>query len=136
MKKYYFLTVTFLLAAYFCNAQQNDRQSKIEALKIAYITKELNLSAEEAQKFWPVFNEYAKNLKTVRREHLTDELAFEEKALDIRKRFKTDFKKVLVDDGRVNKIYSMERNFRDALKKELEVRQQNKRENLPKQRRN
>lgn len=33
------------------------RKDKIEQLKIAYITKELNLSTEEAQQFWPAYNE-------------------------------------------------------------------------------
>lgn len=35
----------------------------IEAIKVAYITKQLNLSAEEAQKFWPVHNAYMAELK-------------------------------------------------------------------------
>ncbi len=31
---------------------------KIEAARIALITKELNLTPEQAQKFWPVYNEF------------------------------------------------------------------------------
>ena len=33
-------------------------KEKIKALKIAYITKDLNLSSSEAEKFWPVYNAF------------------------------------------------------------------------------
>jgi len=36
---------------------------KIQAMEMAFITKELNLSPDEAQKFWPVFNQYRNELK-------------------------------------------------------------------------
>lgn len=36
-------------------AQRPDRE-KIKALKIAHITEQLDLTKEEAQKFWPVYN--------------------------------------------------------------------------------
>ena len=29
---------------------------KLQAMEMAFITKELNLTPDEAQKFWPVFN--------------------------------------------------------------------------------
>jgi hypothetical protein len=31
---------------------------KIKSLKVAYFTKELDLSAEEAEKFWPIYNKH------------------------------------------------------------------------------
>lgn len=40
------------------------KKQKIEELKIAFITTELNLSSEEAQKFWPVYNEMAEKFRT------------------------------------------------------------------------
>ncbi|TAE17254.1 MAG: hypothetical protein EAZ47_04445 [Bacteroidetes bacterium] len=126
MKHFLSSVFLFVISIYICNAQSGntDRQNKIEALKIAFISKELNLTPDEAQRFWPVYNSYSTELKQHRKDHLQDELAFEEKALEVRKRFKLDFKKVLNDDARVNRIYTMERNFKDALKKELEQRQQ------------
>jgi hypothetical protein len=36
-------------------AQRPDRE-KIKALKIAHITEQLDLSKDEAQKFWPIYN--------------------------------------------------------------------------------
>ena len=38
-------------------AQRHDRK-KIESLRIAYLTEELDLSTAEAKDFWPVFNEF------------------------------------------------------------------------------
>ncbi|KIX22773.1 sensor of ECF-type sigma factor [Flavobacterium sp. 316] len=35
-----------------------EKKEKIKALKVAFITEELNLTTEEAQKFWPVYNSY------------------------------------------------------------------------------
>ncbi len=40
--------------------QHNDQvpEEKIKALKIAFLTNALNLTAAEAQAFWPLYNEY------------------------------------------------------------------------------
>lgn len=35
----------------------SDKHEKIKAARIAHITSELNLSPEQAQKFWPIYNE-------------------------------------------------------------------------------
>ena len=36
-------------------AQKHDKE-KIKALKVAHITEQLDLTAKEAQAFWPVYN--------------------------------------------------------------------------------
>lgn len=38
---------------------------KVEALRIAFLTKYLDLSTDEAQKFWPVYNQMRAELKVV-----------------------------------------------------------------------
>jgi len=47
------------------NAQENHRE-RIKAYKTAYITQELDLSSKEAEKFWPVYNDYEKKLFSFR----------------------------------------------------------------------
>ena len=37
---------------------RTERFERIHAMKIAYITRELKLSPEEAEKFWPLYNEF------------------------------------------------------------------------------
>src|SRR5690606_34016041 len=58
---------------------------KIEALYIAYITRELKLTEQEAQKFWPVHNEYDKEVKAIKPE--TSELARQQNVLNIKKKY-------------------------------------------------
>lgn len=41
---------------------------RVKALKVAYITKALNLTSEEAEKFWPIYNEYSDKRDAVRAE--------------------------------------------------------------------
>lgn len=56
---------------------QESKKEKIKALKIAYITKDLNLSSSEAEKFWPVYNAFEEkqfDLKMVKMRKVRQEL--------------------------------------------------------------
>lgn len=130
MKKILLLTLFLLNINYFCFSQVQNRKNNIEAIQIAYLTRELSLSSDEAQKFWPIYNEYRDELLAVRKEVRDDEILFEEKVVNIRKKYKTDFKKVLVTDQRVNQVFLAEKSFRELLRKELMKRKGN-RESLP-----
>lgn len=44
------------------------QHEKIKALKTAYITTELNLSSDEAEKFWPVYNASQKKTHQLRKQ--------------------------------------------------------------------
>ena len=128
--KFTLLFVFFINISYFCFAQPDeDKMNKAEAIQIAYLTKELGLSAEEAQKFWPVYNDYKDQIKKARKDNMADELEFEEKVVNIRKKFKPDFKRVLGNDVRVNKIFVADKNFRELLRKELMQRRMQNRPN-------
>ena len=48
-------------------AQDGDRIKQMKAMKTAFITNELNLSPQEAEKFWPIFNEFDKKKKETRK---------------------------------------------------------------------
>jgi hypothetical protein len=110
--------------------QGPEGRPNIEALKVAYMTKNLNLTAEEAQQFWPNYNAYGDELKKTRRENNDNELAFEEKALAVRKKYYTLFKKALGTDERANAVFKAEKNFNSMVRKELMNRRQGeKREN-------
>ena len=120
------LFLAFLVGASYICAAQPPRGEKIKAIFVAFVTKEINLTADEAQKFWPVYNNYTVELKKAREENRQDELAFEEKALNIRKKYKPEFKKILNDDTRVNRVFVIDRNFREMLRREMQNRQKNK----------
>ena len=99
------------------------KQSSIQALKVAFITKDLYLSADEAQKFWPVYNCYTDELKKIKKDCKDDVLAGEEKSLMVKKKYNADFKKILSSDERANKVFRAERDFANFIKKELQERQ-------------
>lgn len=40
------------------NEEDELSEDKIQSLKVAYFTKELNLSTTEAEKFWPIYNKH------------------------------------------------------------------------------
>lgn len=46
---------------------QGPRKERLAAYKVAYITQKLQLTPEEAQKFWPVYNEYQEKLEKITR---------------------------------------------------------------------
>lgn len=45
---------------------QPARDVNVDALRISFITRKLNLTPDEAKVFWPVFNEFEAELKKVR----------------------------------------------------------------------
>ena len=55
--------ITFLVS--FNSFSQNSSRKKIKALKVAFITEELNLTENEAIKFWPVYNNFEKKLRNL-----------------------------------------------------------------------
>lgn len=63
MKRILFLFLSLLA---FTAIGQDDKHSQIKAMKTAYITEKLDLSASEAEKFWPVYNSYRTNLWNLR----------------------------------------------------------------------
>lgn len=123
MKRILFFS-TFVMSMLVTVAQPPKRIEKIEALKVAYISQSLALTPEEAQKFWPVYNSYINEIRTAKDKNREDELKFQEEALNIKKKYKPEFKKVLNSDERVNKVYKAEMEFREAVKKEVQRRMQ------------
>jgi len=55
------------LCSSFTIAQAPDRE-KLEAYKIAFFTKRLDLSPREAEKFWPLYNDYQKRKTEIQRD--------------------------------------------------------------------
>ena len=87
MKNYYLLIICFL-SSILIQAQRPDKRAELKALKIGYLTKQLELTSSEAEVFWPVYNEFDKKMFELRQqkilksknldiENLTDEDALE-----------------------------------------------------------
>ncbi len=129
-----FLLFTFLFMAGFTVQAQNG--NRLEALKIAYITNKLNLSPEEAQKFWPIYNQYSLELKVARLKAINNkssEIELDENLLNIRKKYSTQFSQVL-PPPKVDAFFRSEKEFGHFVEKEMErrqLRQQLKQQNNP-----
>ncbi|MGN6539825.1 MAG: hypothetical protein ACTHKY_03345 [Ginsengibacter sp.] len=125
MKKYLLILLILFGTVSFASAQNGQRGEKIQALKIAFITQKLQLTSAEAEKFWPVYNNYENEIKQVRSRGNSDVLDNEEKLLDIRKKYKPSFEKIL-GPQRLNDLYNAERDFRNVLIKRLKEQRQGK----------
>ncbi len=66
MKKSLLLVYIILLTTNTTFSQQQNRQ-KIKALKTAYITEALNLTPNEAEKFWPIYNMYTTKIQAFKK---------------------------------------------------------------------
>lgn len=111
---------------------QENKGEKIEALRIAFISQQLNLTPQEAQKFWPVYNQFRGDMKTLNQNFKPDangqlnaeqQLDFEQKKLDLKKKYKSQFEGALGKD-KVNQLYNLEKQFHEKLKELREQRQQ------------
>lgn len=129
MKKLYFL-LAFITINILAKAQDEQpfekKQENIEALKVAFISKELDLTPDEAQKFWPQYNQYSKELKAVKLNNPENVLDRDEKVLNLRKSYKEQFTKIL-GPQRVNNMYNAEGRFHQLLFKAM--RKQNQMQN-------
>lgn len=56
MKKKILLSVLLLFTVLSFGQDYKEKREKIKALKVAYITEQLDLTTDEAQKFWPIYN--------------------------------------------------------------------------------
>jgi len=75
-------------------------KEKLEAQKVAFITTQLDMTTEEAQDFWPIYNEFQENMKSLRKsrkeaydqeedpnKQLDQFFEMEESMLDLKKEF-------------------------------------------------
>ncbi len=66
MKRLLPILIFLISISIFAQQKRGDRHSKIKALKVAFITDKLNLSEQEAQKFWPIYNTFDDNTSKIR----------------------------------------------------------------------
>ena len=65
----YLLKIIILISVLFSTERlfaQTERD-KVEALRVAFISKKLELTNSEAEKFWPLYNEYNDKVKAIKR---------------------------------------------------------------------
>lgn len=124
MKTY--LLILLMAVGLMAKVKAQDGQ-RLEAYKIAYLTKKLNLSPEEAQRFWPIYNKYTEDIRSVRQEQKDknlSEIDVEEKILGVRKKYNGEFSKALSAE-KVNTFFRSERDFKMEIQRVLQERRLN-----------
>ena len=132
-------------------AQQGDAremQEKIRAARIAMITERLNLTPEQAQKFWPVYNEFTSKRREIRkelnqairsidRENASEQemkdlvalrLKVKQQELDLEKQYSTRLLDVISTQQLV-KLSQAEADFRQKVQRTIEERRR-RRQNM------
>ncbi len=114
------LLLFFALLSVFAMGQppvSQEQRDEVEARRIGFITNEVQLTPEEAQVFWPVYNKYRDELEALRKDRanelmsaklnfdsytdeqvnkaIDNEFNSRQKELDISRRYNTEFMKIL-----------------------------------------
>lgn len=128
MKKYLLAILIALGAVSFGNAQDGGEDQKVKdvkALYVAYVTKQLDLTPEEAQKFWPLHTQFENDLKTVKKD--LPELQKQQAYLDVKKKYQDNFVRVL-GANRCDRFFRIDGEFKRKLIEIRNQRQQNQRQ--------
>lgn len=68
MKRAFITSVLSLVVIASAMAQGGPSKEKVKQMKIAFITEKLDLSVEESQKFWPIYNELENEKESLKAE--------------------------------------------------------------------
>lgn len=134
------LIFTIALLTSFSVVSQESKADKVEAMKVGFITNKLELTAKEAQTFWPLYNEYNSKLEKLRKtkksdfdelknkgENLNDKelesfmneiFATKQKELDLQKEYYEKYAKVL-SVKKVALLYQAENQFKRELLRKI-----------------
>jgi hypothetical protein len=102
------------------NFNKGNRSEKVQSLKIAFITQKLELTPEQAQKFWPVYNRYETEIRQVVTDNKIggDAIDNEEKVLNVKKRYRQEFTRI-IGEAKANSLFTAEKEFRGVLMRQL-----------------
>ena len=128
------ITITSVIAGL---AQgQGKLADRVRALRAEVYTRVLNLSSDEAEKFWPIFNEYADNKENLQKQlkpesdidgmsdqevedYVKKYFEVRQKEFDLEKELVQKLRKVL-PIRKIAKLPKAEREFRESLLKRLQ----------------
>jgi hypothetical protein len=115
------------------NNQQNAERS-VGAVKINFIRNRLHLPPDQAQRFFPLYQEYQQELANIRKlkrqnrlnavdgtDQINKELFYENEMVQVKMRFNKAFLRILNPD-QVSELYKAEGDFNDELVRQLSER--------------
>jgi len=142
---------TFLAAGLMCLASSavtfaqrserggEDMRQQIHDAKVSMISNRLKLTAEQSEKFWPIYNEFSEKRRSLRRSQrkvinerrdggITDKAALEnlkevqelkQKEVDLEKQYQDRFLSV-ISPSQLAELQSAEKSFNDMLLQRLD----------------
>lgn len=143
MKRIYFLSLLFVLG--FCLAQPAFSQrgsggrnmERIHTIKVGYITDRIHLTAQQASRFWPVYDQYEADMRALRqeirrkyrgqgqqndsRQFIEDDLDAQEQIIATKRKYKDQFLQI-ISSQQLADLYVAEREFRKLLMQQLKNR--------------
>ena len=130
---------------------QNPNMEKLNAYKIAFFTKKMDLSSQEAEKFWPLYNEFQdkkfhiqqervllnrnfnQNGAVMTNKELTEDgdkyIALEVQEASLSQEYHNRFKEAL-PPAKIIRLYQAENQYKLQLLNELQNRKQGGRGNM------
>ncbi len=130
------IILLFVFYTSFSFSQNESKNDKVEAMKIAFLTNKLNLTAKEAQLFWPLYNEYNQKMDVLRRakkseydeiksknstptdkeieSYMEEVFLTKQKELDLQKEYYNKYTKIL-SMKKVAQLYQAENQFKKEL---------------------
>lgn len=146
MKRYIVtaLLTGILTAGAIAQPNPEEREERIQAFRVAMFTNYLKLNSEEAQGFWPIYNEFLENRERLQQqlkpakqldamndseveEQIKRHLELRQRELDLEKELYQKLRGVL-PVRKIAKIPLAEREFREALVKKMQEARERKQE--------
>lgn len=130
------LILFLIIPAFFtltAQAQQDKPDFKdIEMLKVKFLTDKLNLTIEEQQKFWPIYNDYQREMNSLRdqkfknlyatkdspQQNLDSDISFEYKILNTKRKYLKLFQ-TTISTQKTLALYRAEPEFREYLMRRI-----------------
>jgi hypothetical protein len=108
--------------------EDNEGNEKIRDKMSEYIQNRMNLSDKEAKKFTPVFIRYFKEWRQTIKDNKGDALVRQQKIVDLRLRYRTQFREVL-GEQRGDRVFFHQDAFIRELKELNDIRKERMRNN-------
>lgn len=116
--------IAFLMVYWMGYAQtppRGERLARLQGLKIEFINRYLKLTSADSG-FWQVYTPYNMEMRKAKFNSTDDIIGMEEKVLSIRKKYQPEFRKILVAEDRVQKVYTIDREFNKLVREEMQKR--------------
>jgi hypothetical protein len=151
MKRATIVLISIMISSFMLVSAQNQNRERLDAYKIAFFTRKLNLSPQEAERFWPVYNENQKQKGQIQTEKVSLMKTFNQNEANLSEKEITEIgnkycetlvkeselavtfhKKLqeILPPGKIIRVYQAENQYRMQLLNELQQRRPPRNNNI------